>query len=114
MELSHRLFRLMEIAPVLDDQELEDRLAWREYIEDNRPFGQWAVFDQFEVEYSGYYLAIEPGQTFQETVDFVISREITTVAIQSDFYNSSYSEGSKNQGNRVLTNCHPERPKPSC
>ena len=95
VELSHGLFRLMEIAPVLDDRELEDRLASRGHIEDNRPFNQWPIIDPFEFEYGSYNLIIEPGQKFQETLEFVISRDITTVAIQSAFYNSSYSEGSK-------------------
>ena len=95
VELSHGLFRLMEIAPVLDDQELEDRLDWKEFIEDNRPFSQWPIIDPFEFDYGSYDLIIEPGQTFQETVEFVISREITSVAVQSAYYNSSFSEGSK-------------------
>ena len=95
VELQKGEFFLQEVAPVLDDRELEERLDWRRYIEDDRPFSQWPVIDRFEFDYGSYDLIIEPGQTFQETVEFVISREITSVAVQSAYYNSSFSEGSK-------------------
>ena len=93
VELNRGLFTLQEIAPVLDDQELEDRLEARDLIAENLPFSQWAILDQFSCDWSDSALVIEPGQTFQQTVEFVISREITTVAIHTFFYNSRYAEG---------------------
>lgn len=95
VELQKGEFFLQEVAPVLDDQEMEERLDWRRYIEDDRPFSQWPVIDRFEFDYGSYNLIIEPGQTFQETVEFVISREITTVVVHSFFYNAKYAVGSR-------------------
>ena len=93
VELNRGLFTLQEIAPVLDDAELEDRLEARNLIAENLPFSQWAILDQFSCEWSASTLVIEPGQTFRQTVEFVISREITTVAIHAFFYNSRFAEG---------------------
>ena len=93
VELNRGLFTLQEIAPVLDDEELEDRLEARNLVAENLAFSQWAILDQFSCDWGGSALVIEPGQTFQQTVEFVISREITTVAIHAFFYNSRFAEG---------------------
>lgn len=86
---------LQQIAPVLDDQELEERLEARSFIGDDRPFSQWPVLDTFEFDHGRYDLIIEPGQTFQHTLEFVIDKEITTIAINSFFYNSNFRSGKK-------------------
>ena len=54
-------------------------------ISENLPFSQWAILDQFSCDWNASPLVIEPGQTFQQTVEFVISREITTVALPPSF-----------------------------
>ena len=93
IELNRGLFTLQEIAPVLDDEELEDRLEARNLIAENLPFSQWAILDQFSCDWNASPLVIEPGQTFQQTVEFVISREISTVALHAFFCNSRSAEG---------------------
>ena len=95
VEVSSGEFRLLEIAPVLDDHELEERLAERDSIGSNEPFGHWPVIDHFRFEWGDYDLLVEPGQTFSETIEFVIHQEITTIAIQSYFFNSDYLAGSR-------------------
>ena len=83
-------FFLQEIAPVLDDRELQERLEARGFIDD-RPFSQWPILDRYEFDWGSYDLAIEPGQTFQYTMEFVMQKEISTVAVGSFFYNSKFS-----------------------
>ena len=70
---------------------LEERLEARAYIDDNRPFSQWPIIDRYEFDWGSYDLIIEPGQTFQYTMEFVMQKEISTVAIGSFFYNSNTS-----------------------
>ena len=74
---------------------MEERLEARAYIDDNRPFSQWPIIDPFEFDYGGRDLIIEPGQTFQYTVEFVIERKIITIAINSFFYSSGFRKGSR-------------------
>ena len=95
VELYEGEFLLQEVAPVLDDQELEERLEARSSMGRNMAFGQWPIIGQAVSDWGYSYLTIEPGQTFQETIEFVISKEITTVVVQSFFYNSGHSEGSR-------------------
>lgn len=95
VDLQEGVIRLLDIAPVLDDQDLEERLDARDNLHRNEAFEQWPVIEQTICDWGNSYLAIEPEQTFQETVEFVISRETTTVAVQSFFYNYGYSEGSR-------------------
>lgn len=104
VELSSGLFTLQEIAPVADDEELEDLLEARNLVAENLAFSQWPILDQFCCDWASAALIIEPGQTFQETIEFVISREITTVAIHSFFYNSRFTEGlEQSEGWNVTT-----------
>ena len=104
VELKSGLFTLQEVAPVSDDLELEDRLEARNLVAENIAFSQWPILDQFSCDWSDHNLTIEPGQTFQETVEFVISREITTVAIHAFFYNSRFGEGlEKPEGWNITT-----------
>lgn len=85
-------FRLREIGPVLDDQELEERLGSREVTDENTAFSQWAILQQITCEWENYDLIVEPGQTLHQTVEFVIAREIGTVAIHSFFHDSRFSD----------------------
>lgn len=85
VELREGLFRLQEIAPVLDDQELEERLAARNFISDDAAFVQWPTIGEFSCNWGNYNLIVEPGQVYRETVEFVVPKEIGTVAIHSLF-----------------------------
>ena len=89
VELREGLFRLQEIGPVLDDQELEERLAAREFIANDAAFIQWPVIGEFSCNWGNYNLVVEPGQVYQETVEFVVSKEIGTVAIHSLFHGAA-------------------------
>lgn len=89
VELREGLFRLQEIGPVLDDQELEERLAAREFIANDAAFIQWPVIGKFPCDWGNYNLVVEPGQVYQENVEFVVSKEIGTVAIQSLFHRAA-------------------------
>lgn len=104
--LSNGVFWLLQIAPVLDDQELEKRLSEWDFIGESEAFSQWPILDRFTFNWDEADLTIEPGQTFQQTIEFVISKEITTVAVQSLYYSSKHSKGTrKPSGWGITTVC---------
>ena len=86
VELREGVFHLQQIAPVLDDQELEERLAVREFSGENRAFVQWPSIGELSCDWGNYNLIVEPGQVYRETVEFIVPKEIATVAIHSIFY----------------------------
>lgn len=102
VELREGIFRLQEIVPVLDDQELEERLAAREVISNDPSFVQWPAIGEFSCNWGNYNLVVEPGQVVRETVEFIISKEIKTVVVRSIFHNLTPSAGSP-QGWRTTT-----------
>lgn len=102
VELREGIFRLQEIAPVLDDQELEERLAAREVSSDDPSFVQWPTIGELSCNWGNYNLVVEPGQVVRETVEFIISKEIKTVVVRSIFHNLTPSAGSP-QGWRTTT-----------
>lgn len=86
VELREGEFYIQEIGPVLDDQELEEQLTAREFIAADGSFVQWPTIGKFSCYWGNYNLVVEPGQIYRETVEFVVSKEIGTVAIHSRFH----------------------------
>lgn len=102
VELREGSFHIQEIAPVLDDQELEERLAAREFIAADGSFVQWPIIGEFSCAWGNYNLVVEPGQIVRETVEFVISKETKTVVVRSVFHNLKPTAGTP-QGWRTAT-----------
>ena len=102
VELREGSFYIQEIGPVLDDQELEERLAAREFSTADGSFVQWPTIGEFSCNWGNYNLVVEPGQVVRETVEFVISKETKTIVVQSVFHNLTPTAGTP-QGWRTAT-----------
>ena len=79
-------FRLQAIAPISDDEvealytDVYVRLASRDF--------QWPTLDVANREWSRNDLVIEPGESHQETCEFIVARGIRTVLVDTYMYNS--------------------------
>ena len=91
VELREGAFYIQEIGPALGDRELEERLAAREFSAADGSFVQWPTIGEFSCNWGNYNLVVEPGQIYRETVEFVVSKEIGTVAIHSHFHRATTS-----------------------
>ena len=86
MDIRRGYFRLQAISP-LSDEEVEALYADVYVNRDNRDF-QWQTIDEAPREWSRYDLIVEPGESHQETCEFVVTREMRTVLVDTYMYNS--------------------------
>ena len=79
-------FRLQAISP-LSDEEVEELYADVFVNRANRDL-QWPTLDKAYRQWSRNDLIVEPGESHQETCEFIISGEIRTVLVDTYMYNS--------------------------
>ena len=89
MRILDGLFRLQHIAPV-SDEEVEFILSETSPLKDI----QWPTLIEERRAWSDNEFLIEPGESHQETVEFVIGRDVESVLIYTYFYNSRHTPAS--------------------
>ncbi len=89
MQILDGLFRLQHIAP-FSDEEVEFILSENSRLKDI----QWPTLIEERRAWNGSEFLIEPGESHQETVEFVIGRDVESVLIYTYFYNSRYTSAS--------------------
>ena len=93
VEVRRFTFRLQEISPV-SDSEIE-RL-YKEMFEDRiEDYLQWPILEEIELDKEKNVMVIEPGETYYETNEFIISTGIKTVMVYTYFDNSTPSRKSQ-------------------
>ncbi len=93
LELREGIIRLQQIGPV-SDEEVETLYAQvfiHEEVEDIR----WTTLEEVRRGWKKGELIIEPGESHQETYEFIMSKDVESVLIDTYFYNphSSTPEG---------------------
>lgn len=93
VEIRKGFFRLMQIAPI-DDADVEALYAQMLTGKKGKDI-QWPSLDEFPRVWKRNELVIEPGESHQETCEFIVSEETTSVLVYSYFYNLRFSETSQ-------------------
>ena len=103
VEIRQGFFRLMQIAPI-DDDDVEHLYsqAFDSNDSDGIPDIQWPLLDMLPRASSTNSLVIEPGETHLEPGEFIVSNEVKTVLLYSYYYNSKCFEGSQSAGQSRL------------
>ena len=85
VELREGGFLLQQIAPVLGGNDLLGR---------NIPYPLWPILDEASFDFGGYEITLEPGQSLQETLQFIVPDDVETVLIHYYFSSSRSLTGS--------------------
>ena len=94
MDIREGLFRLQHIAPMSDDD--VEYLYEQVFVNKDYKEVQWPTIVEDRREWDENELIVEPGETHQETVDFIVSTEdVEAVLIYTYFYNSRFFQGSR-------------------
>ena len=86
VEFRDGAFTLQQIAPVLDE-EIENLYA-QVFVDEKQTYLQWATLDNARRSWDEDGLVVEPGESETETYEFIVSRDVESVAITTHFYNS--------------------------
>ena len=86
VDIRRGFFRLQAISPISD--EAVEALYADVYVNRvNRDF-QWQTIDEAPREWSRNDLIVEPGESHQETCEFIVTSEMRTVLVDTYMYNS--------------------------
>lgn len=96
MEFREALFRIQQVSPVTDEEieRLYDQAFTGEQLEDL----QWPTLDEAYHTWPENELIVEPGESHQETWEFIVSKDVETVIIYTYFYNSRVPQASQGWG----------------
>lgn len=90
IEVREGLFRLQQIAPLSDEEIME--LYAQVFIDEESKHLQWPTLEEIDRKWAANELIVEPGESHQETYEFIVSREVTSVMVYAYFYNSRYPQ----------------------
>ena len=94
MDIREGLFRLQHIAPMSDDD--VEYLYAQVFVHKDYKEVQWPTIVEDRREWDENEFIVEPGETHQETVDFIVSTEdVEAVLVYTYFYNSRFFQGSR-------------------
>ncbi len=92
VEVKEAWYVLSMLSPVWDE---EIEALYAEALEGEAYSGlQWNVLEDVTIDWSPGELIVEPGESHQETHEFIVSRAIDSVMAYTFFYNPRYTEGS--------------------
>ena len=93
MELREGFFRLQQVAPAIDEE--VEALYAQVFWDQEHSYLQWPTLDDARRDWDKGMLIVEPGESHQETYEFIVSRDVESVIIHTYFYNpySSSPEG---------------------
>lgn len=89
MEFREAFFLLQQIGPV-SDKDVDALYAQysQAFEEEENESIQWPTLDEVPLTWDKDVLIVEPGESHQETCEFIVSREVQSVIIYTYFYNS--------------------------
>ncbi len=91
--LREALFSVQLIEPTLDE-DIENLYAGVFIDKTQRDF-QWTTLAEKPIQWEENETVVEPGESHQETCEFIVSRDITSVMIYTYFSNPMYSPRSQ-------------------
>lgn len=94
VELRQGIYSIQQIAPITDEAVRE---VHAEFISNSRLNNLgWAMLAENRYHWGRGEFTVEPGETHRELVEFIISNEIETVLIHTDFQNQPEGRISRN------------------
>ena len=93
IELREGKFRLQQIKPA-SDEEIERTFA-EVFIDAEYEEFQWPILNEVPRFWNERVLIIEPGATYRETQEFIVSSDIESVMIYTYFYNLDFLQSSQ-------------------
>ena len=96
IEISEGFFRLQQISPI-SDEEIEE-LEAQVFVDKTKQHIQWPTLVQLPRHWEKNELIIEPGESHQETCEFIISRKVNTALIYTYYYNQNRLGSSEGWG----------------
>ena len=96
MEIRNGMFRLQHMAPVSDHdvESLYSQVSEAKESEEFQEF-QWPTLVQDPRNWDKNEFIIEPGESHQETVEFIVRRKVESALVYTYFYNSKFFPGSR-------------------
>ena len=92
VEVRKALFVLQRISPASDE---EVELLYDSALEGEDHVGfQWTILEQADRDWQQAELLVEPGESHQETIEFIIKGDVDSVLMYTYFYNSNHSKNS--------------------
>ena len=96
VELGEASFLLQQISPVSDDE--VEFVYSQAFLEgEYKDFG-WPTLENVRFNWDGGGLIVEPGETMQDTFQFIVSEDVESVVIHMFFYSSEGSASSSATG----------------
>ena len=88
IEIREGLFRLQQIAPVSDEEIME--LYAQVFIDEESKHLQWPTLEEVDRNWAANELIVEPGESHQETYEFIVSRDASSIMVYAYFHNSRF------------------------
>ena len=93
VEIREELFRIQQIAPTADGK--VERLVAEVFEDGERRHMQWPTLEEVEGVWRPNEVIVEPSESHQEVVEFIVPAEARSVLVYTYFYNSKFSRGSR-------------------
>lgn len=94
VEVLDRFVRLQQISPV-PDEEVERLYLEVDQRDDIMEF-QWPTLKGERREWVEHEFIVEPGESDQETVDFIIGAGVRSILVHTYFHNPDFQQGARN------------------
>ncbi len=79
-------FTLQQVAPVSNED--VEHLYAEVFVNEEEAYLQWPTLDDFRRPWDEEELVVEPGESEYQTYEFIVGRDIESVAISTYFFNS--------------------------
>ena len=93
VEIRNGFFRIHQIQPLGDD--VVANLYEQALNADDPQYISWPLMDEVHRQFGPSELVVEPGASYHEPCEFIISREVKSVLVYSYFCNPAYAPGSR-------------------
>ena len=90
VEILERFVRLQRVSPV-SDAEVEERYS--EVSQGVFKEFQWLTLKQDRRVWTEHEVIVEPGESSQETVEFIVEGDVRSILVHTYFYNPAFRAG---------------------
>ena len=104
VEIRQGFFRIHQIQPLDDD--VVENLYEQAFNADDPQYIGWPLMAEVHRQFGPNELVVEPGESYHEPCEFIISKEVKSVMVYSYFYNQAYAPGSHSAQGWTATTFH--------
>ena len=104
VELTEGFFRVQQILPITDEE--VEKLYSQVFSDNKYEDIQWPTLDDLQRTSANSRLIVEPGESHQETCEFIISSDVKSILLYTYFYNSKYYPTSQSAEGWAATTAH--------